>query len=291
MRNALHAQQGIALIAVLAFLAVMSLIAMGVVSAARTSVSGASRHLARAQAQAAIESAIDVAASTLAEARGTAPPILSTPKLFEIAGFRVKVTVRAERAKIDLNFADAELLAALFHAAGADRDKAQALAAAIEDWRDGDELVHLNGAEKRQYAEAGFNYEPANRLFATIGELQFVLGMDQKLFACVRPQLTTLTQAPGIQVESASPMIRRELGLDQATSAGAAVVVDQLITPGDVYEITAELDDQKRNLRRAERVSVRITGNPADPFWVLDIEPSAPIDDAARRACPKRESR
>lgn len=288
MRNARHNQQGIALIAVLGFLAVMSLIAMGVVSVARTTLSGASRHLARAQAQAAVESAVDTAANTLSEARGTAPSILSRPRIFEVAGFRVKVSVRPERAKIDLNFADTDLLAALFRAAGTGPDKAQALAAAIEDWRDGDDLVHLNGAEKRQYEEAGLAYAPANRLFATVGELQFLLGMDATLFACIRPQLTTLTQAPGIQVESASPMIRRELGLDQPGTTDPGIVVDQLIAPGDVYEITAELDDDARHLRRAERVSVRITGNPDDPFWILDIQPSAPVDDAARRACPQR---
>lgn len=293
LANPLNAgERGIALIAVLGFLATMSLLAIGVVSAARTTVTNASRHLVRAQAQAAIESGIDFAANQLAQARGTAPALLSQPETLEIGGFRVQVSVRPERAKVDLNFADAELLATLFRAGGASHDDAQALAASVEDWRDGDDLLHLKGAEFRQYKEQGLDYGPANGFFVSVDELRLVLGMTGQIYACVRPQLTILTQSPGIELEMAAPMIRRALGLEERSeangAAGASVIASQLITPGQVFEITARLEDSVRQVKRSERVMIRITGDPNDPFWSLNIEPAIPLEAAARRHCPAK---
>ena len=287
-------ENGIALIAVLGFLATMSLLTIGVVSAARTTVANASRHLVRAQAQAAIESGIDFAANQLVQARGAAPSLLSQPETMEIGGFRVQVSVRPERSKVDLNFADADLLATLFRAGGASHDDAQALAASVEDWRDGDDLLHLNGAEHRQSEGAGLTYGPANKYFASPDELRLVLGMTEQIYACVRPQLTTLTQSPGLEVEMAAPMIRRALGLEERSDAtgqtGPSVIVGQLITPGQVYEITARLEDTARHVKRAERVMIRITGDPNDPVWSLNIEPAIPLEAAALRHCPAKSA-
>ena len=288
-------QRGIALIAVLGFLAVMSLIAIGVVSVARTTVENASRHLLRAQAQAAIESGIDYGANTLASARGTVPALLSMPETIEIGGFRVKISARSERGKVDLNFADASLLEAVFRAGGAGKEQAQALSAAVEDWRDGDDLLHLNGAERRQYEDAGLSYGPANKFFAAVGELRLLLGMTDRIFNCVRPQLTVLTQAPGIEVEAASPMMKRAMGIETALGSSpgqvASVLSNRLIAPGDVYEVSAELEDSKQKIRRSERVSVRLTGNPSDPTWSLHIEAATPSDEAAKIACPPQFDR
>ncbi|MEQ1755442.1 MAG: hypothetical protein ABL973_15070 [Micropepsaceae bacterium] len=283
-------ERGIALVAVLGFLAVMSLIVIGVVGAAHSTVSSASQQLVRAQAQAAIESGVEYAANALADARGTIPEILGSPQTLDVGGFRVKISVRPERAKIDINYADENMLGALFRSAGADGTRAQSLASAIEDWRDADDLMHLNGAEFRQYQDAGLAYGPSNRMFESVGELRLVYGMSDALFACIRPQLTILTQAPGIDIGSADPMIQREMGFEPATrsapTSGPSVVSGQLIAPGDVYEITAELDDPKRAVRRGEKVSVRVTGNPDDPYWLLNIEPVYPLREAAELACP-----
>jgi general secretion pathway protein K len=284
-------QAGIALIAVLGFLAIMSLITIAVIGSARSVVTTAAQQMARVQAQASVESAVEWAAWSLAEARGTIPDILSTPKTLVIGDLRVRVTARPERAKIDVNFADEALLAGAFRAAGADPRKAEQLASAVEDWRDGDDLLHVNGAERTQYAEAGYNYAPANRLFQSVGELRLVYGMTREIFDCVRPQLTILTQSPGIDLTAADPALLAVLGIErrsqQPGSTTASLATGQLITPGDVYEIIAETEDTTHGVRRAERASVRITGNPSDPFWILQVEPDFPLRDAATRACPK----
>jgi len=53
---------------------------------------------------------------------------------------------------------------------------------AIIDWRDEDDLVGLEGAEKEEYKEAGLSYQPPNKPFKSIEELQMVLGMNEQIF-------------------------------------------------------------------------------------------------------------
>jgi general secretion pathway protein K len=281
-------------VAVLGFLAVMSLITLGVVGASRATVVNSSRNLARVQAQAAVESAVNHAIAELVAARSLVPDIVTAPQQIQAGGFMVTVAVRPEHRKVDLNYADANLLAILFRAGGADQDTAQALAAAVEDWRDGDDLLHLNGAERSQYEEAGLKYGPANAFFQSIDELRLVRGVTEPLFACLKPEITVFSQRQGIDIDNAAPMIRTAAGLNEQDNDGRAsrsVISDQAIAAGDVFEITARLDDSKHAVRRAERVIVRVTGNPRDPYWVMSAEPAYPIEEAAKRSCPQAAAR
>jgi type II secretory pathway component PulK len=289
-RAAVRGERGIALVAVLGFLAVMSLIAIGIVGASRTTVVNASRSLVRVQAQAAVESAVNQAIAELVAARTLVPDIVAAPRRVDVDGFTVVVSARPEHTKIDLNYADATLLAIMFRAGGADPDTAQSLAAAVEDWRDGDDLLHLKGAERRDYEEAGLKYGPANAFFADIAELRLVRGVTQRLFDCLRPELTIYSQRQGIDIDNAAPLIRAAAGVDDAANEGKSkqsVISDQAIAAGDVFEIVAHLDDAKRGIRRAERVIVRLTGNPRDPYWIMNVEAAYPIEEAAKRSCPQ----
>jgi general secretion pathway protein K len=275
-------ERGVALIVVLGFLAVMSLITIGIVGAARTAATGASRELVRVQAQAAVESGVDYAINELLNARGFVPVLVTKPATITVAGFRVVVSVRPENAKVDLNYADTNLLTLLFAAGGAGQTRASALAAAVEDWRDGDNLVRVNGAERRDYEAAGLDYGPANQFFRSADELRLVLGVDQRLYDCVRSEVTILSQRPGLAIEFASAALRRAAGIQGPAVRGALE-----LRPGDVFEITARLDDAARGVRRAERAIVRLTGNPSDPYAVLSFEPARPLEEAAARGCPK----
>lgn len=283
-------QRGMALIAVLGFLVVMSLLAVSVVGAARGSMSAATRHLARVQAQAAVDSAVSIAVQQLVAARGLRPAILDAPQEIEFAGFKITVTARPESAKVDLNFADVVLLMGMFGAAGADADQASALASAVMDWRDGDDLLHVNGAEQKEYETAGLDYGPANRLFETVGELRYVLGVSDAVFSCLKPDVTVHAQRPGVDLEHASPLVRRAAGVSgdepSKQTAPQSVVSGQAIAAGEVFEIVARLKDRARKLRRSAKVVVRITGNPREPTWTLSSEPADDGTDAAKRGCP-----
>jgi general secretion pathway protein K len=112
------------------------------------------------------------------------------PYEFEFNGARVTVEITDESGKIDLNSADPTLLTSLFISVGVDLNRAEALADAIEDWRDPDDVPQKLGAEANEYRQAGLAYAPRNAPFQTVSEVQQVLGMDYELFRRIEPAVT-----------------------------------------------------------------------------------------------------
>ncbi len=105
-------------------------------------------------------------------------------------GANVTIEIVDETGKIDINLSDQKLLAAMFARAGVEPLRAEKLAGAVVDWRDPDELVSINGAEKAEYISAGLKTGPRNQYFVTVSELQQVLGMDYDLFQRIEPMVT-----------------------------------------------------------------------------------------------------
>lgn len=93
------------------------------------------------------------------------------------------VTIRSEEARLNINVIlqeqDRSLLKRLFATWGMNSDETSALVDALKDWVDADELVSLNGAEKREYEKEGFDGMPFNRPFKDLDEMSLVRGMDR----------------------------------------------------------------------------------------------------------------
>ncbi len=115
------------------------------------------------------------------------------PNDFDYEGFRVSVSITDDSGKIDLNTADVTVLTQMFVGNGIDPAKAEQLAAAIIDWRDPDDLVTPNGAESNEYKSAGYAYEPANKPFTTVSEVQQVIGMNYEIYRRIEPAITLYT--------------------------------------------------------------------------------------------------
>jgi general secretion pathway protein K len=125
------------------------------------------------------------------------------------------IRITDESGKIDLNAADEVLLSSFFQVMGLDLMDASALAAAIIDWRDPDDLVSISGAEAGEYEAAGRDYGPANAPFVTIAEVQQVLGMSYALFERIAPMLTVYSGQPQPSLAFAPPELLQALyGLD-----------------------------------------------------------------------------
>ncbi len=122
-------------------------------------------------------------------------------------GVPVKVEIRDESAKIDINAAADLLLRGLFVSVGVADDEAVKLVDAILDWRDADSLKRPNGAEEPEYRAAGLSYRPANAPFQAIEELQLVLGMRPEIYRRIAPSITVFSRQAGIN----SPFARREV--------------------------------------------------------------------------------
>lgn len=184
-------QRGVALILVVWVIALMGILLGSFALIARTE-NFESRHLldgttARYAAQAGIERAVyelrdpDLAQRWVGDGR---------PYEFDFNGARVQVELTDESGLIDINTADDTLLQSLFTSVGIDQQRAAELSAAIQDWRDPDDLPMQNGAESDAYKSAGLSYDPRNAPFQTVGEVQQVLGMDYDLFEKIESSIT-----------------------------------------------------------------------------------------------------
>jgi len=130
----------------------------------------------------------------------------------------IRVRVFSELGKIDINKADEVLLTEMMKSSAIELDKQQEIVSAILDWRDQDDLVHTNGAEKQQYEDAGLSYQPANKDFQLIDELQMVLGMTKELYQQIKPLVTVYSKQAKVNLKNASKEVIQAIGnLDQAT--------------------------------------------------------------------------
>jgi general secretion pathway protein K len=119
-------------------------------------------------------------------------------------GAAVRVGMRDESAKIDINTASDALLRGLFVSAGLPDEQADALLDAVLDWRDADTLKRLHGAEEDDYKAAGLSYRPANAPFQAIEELQLVLGMRPEVYRRIAPSITIYSRQRGVNPQVAS---------------------------------------------------------------------------------------
>ena len=103
-----------------------------------------------------------------------------------------RVTLADAGTALHLNRAGEEQLRALFAALRVDFGKADRLADAIMDWKDGDDLHRARGAEREDYLAAGAVVLPENRPFERLRDLRHVMGMTPEIYGSVRPYLTLL---------------------------------------------------------------------------------------------------
>jgi general secretion pathway protein K len=105
---------------------------------------------------------------------------------------------------VDLNTASVHLLQWLLFGLGVEADKAAALAAAIVDFRDEDDVPNRNGAESGAYRAADLRHGPKSAPFETVTELDQVLGIDLPLLARLRVVTTVHSRQRGIDPAKAS---------------------------------------------------------------------------------------
>jgi len=160
---------------------------------------------------------------------------------WQFAGAQLELRVLSESAKVDINQADAGLLAALMQQLGAGQAQAQQLAAAMVDWRDSDELPQPGGAEAGDYAAAGLPYVPANDAFQSLEEVRRVLAMPAPLFQALRPYLTIWSQRSQPEPMLAADPVLRAMGIDpvlqQSKRQSALASGGALASRGDTFSI------------------------------------------------------
>lgn len=133
------------------------------------------------------------------------------------AGAQLRVRIVDESGKVDLNAAEQPLLASLLRVAGAEPGQAEALAGAIMDWRDADDLGQPQGAaEDPQYAAAGLPYGAKDAPFESIAELELVLGMSADLYANLADHVTVHSGQANPDQRFAGAEVLRAMGMEAA---------------------------------------------------------------------------
>ncbi len=287
--RAMRRQQGIALVLALWMLVVLTVIAGSMAYSLRSELQVAASHADSARVEAAADAGVFRAILELA--RPATDPARwqgdGMPRTWQMGEISLRVVVVDEAAKADLNNAPAELLKGMFMVQGIDDPAASALADAILDWRDGDDLRQMNGAEKGEYAAAGKEYGPRNGNFESVEELRLVLGMTEEIFQRVARLVSVHSGRQGIDGAVAPRELLLALpgatpeSVDAFVSQRQALLAQGLPVPappfapvisagrlGDTFsiQVLAILRDNATFFREAV---VRVTPNPSAPFVIL----------------------
>lgn len=206
--------RGIALVLVLWVLTLLTVIAIGLTATQRTETALADNQISAARFRALADAAI---AYTILMYLMPPPELENedelpwipngVPRRWRFDGQDLTIAVSNETSRIDLNEAPPELLAALLVALEVPEDEAAAIADAIVDWRDEDDLEQLNGAEDGDYEDANRVVGAKDEPFAAIEELQQVLGVDRELYLRLAPELTVDAGGANLDEQFASPAV------------------------------------------------------------------------------------
>jgi general secretion pathway protein K len=220
---AAHADKGFALVLVLWVLSLLMIMAASFSLTMRRETGVIAGVTSGAQALAAAESGVAMAAMMLMNPDQN-KRWHTDGNIYQIQFLDALVRIRleGETGKIDLNKADQVQLQQLIAQLPIDREKQTALVSAIMDWRDQDDLVNIGGAEKNEYKEAGKLYQPRNKPFQTLEELQMVLGMDESILKQLEPLVTIYSGRSKVDFSQATKEVMLTLGVD-------AALVDQCI--------------------------------------------------------------
>ena len=278
-------QEGFILIAVLWMLA--SLATMASICAVYSAQSAVASRVPddRLQAEAAIRSAVALAAyQTLRSPKASRP----ARGAFEttIGQNRLSVQFVSEAARIDLNVASKELLSGLLVALGVDKPVADDDADRILGWRQ-KAGADASNVEAAAYRQAGLGYPPRGGPFADALELRLVMGLPPAVVDRMLPRVTVYSGKPQVNAVIADPETLAALpdltpenlaDVLQARAAGAdgKTLIAKLgpagagatFEPGDTFRtaIVVAMPDGRRV--QAEVVFRLTDGKPA-PFDLL----------------------
>jgi general secretion pathway protein K len=189
-------EKGVALLAVLWTLILLSTIAATLSTETRGDARIARNIADNAMARAAADAGVQRGILDLLDSRGGRQLDAArfspdgADHVWSFGASVVLISVRDELGKLNLNQASEAHLSAVLETAGVEQGQAGMLADAIVDFRDPDKIRHLQGAEEADYLAAGLSAGPKDAPFESVEELQRVLGMTREIYDQVAPFLT-----------------------------------------------------------------------------------------------------
>lgn len=274
-------ERGIALIAVLWVGVVLGALAAAVVALSRGDLDLARSQRVQAEAELAADRAARTAIYALVNGADSAIAMDGSVAAWRVPGTELRVEISSEHGRVDLNRAPPELVAELLVQAGADRDAAERLSAAITDFTDDDDFLTPFGAERPEYAAAGLA-GPKNAPLEVTDEVLGVLGMSATLYRRIADAVTVYSGRPRPRGGQEQPLVRAALGeapgappapLPAAFSVELDAAPVKLRTGGeisvsDLVRVDAEAETEA-GARAARVVVVSLRGRSGSPYTVL----------------------
>jgi general secretion pathway protein K len=190
----------------------------------------------------------------------------------------IEVSAVDEGGKVDLNTATPQVLQALFRAAGMDPQQARELSERMVEWRSAPGPASQLSEQRAAYAAAGRDYGPRNGPFASIEELQMVLGMTPAIYRKVAPVTTIWSGTTSPDPNTAPPLALAAIPGMTAQQRSAILAARQLhandpslvLNNGTTHSIRSEAtlaDGTHAVLRATIRVQMGAFGT--QPYTVL----------------------
>jgi general secretion pathway protein K len=215
----LEKQRGIALIVVLWLLVLLTVIAASHAHIIRTETRLAFNHVEASKARSLAEAGVYHAIMELLVRDETQRwPVNGSVHHIRFDAGIAAIAIRDARGLIDINHVQSVLLETVLASAGIDEAQRRALVDATLDWRDSDNLRHLNGAEDDDYRRAGLQWAARDGPFSCIEEFRYVLGMTNTLFERLAPYLTVYSGQAVVMSEFAPPWLASVLAGTRNTS-------------------------------------------------------------------------
>jgi general secretion pathway protein K len=272
-------QRGVALLLVLWACTLLAILLGGYAALARTEGLQARYQFAQTRAHYAAEAGLMRAVYGLQNPQAKQRWIGDgRPYTFQYDDATITLSAIDESGKVDLNAASPDVLLGLFKASGMKQADAQALADHVVDWRNPVGLEGETDSQRAAYVAAGRDYGPRNGPFASVEELQMVLGMTPALYRQVAPVLTLWSGsaspdpniAPPLALAAIPGMTPEQQNAIQAARLKNANDPSLVLNNGTTHSIRSEAtlaDGTRAILRATIRVQAGQVG--AQPYAVL----------------------
>jgi len=263
-------QGGVALAILVWFLAAMSLLVAGIVMLSRVDIKLTQLHIARAQAEAAADGAIQLALAQMLQPDEKGQPAQQTSQslVLPFGGMNVRVDITPLSGLVNLNQAPEELLFLLFSTVeGLDESAARALAFNVVEWRTPG--MHSDAAVQPPAQDAARSQSPGdptdpdapgNRRFEAIEDLLLVAGVDRRVYEAVQDGIyVSQDEQSGVDWAAAPVPVLRTLMGGNTESAQALAESrlgdeqDRLVAPSDI-----DLSYQEARVKSSYRVDALV---------------------------------
>jgi len=264
-------QRGLALVMVLWLVVLMSIIATGHAFNVHTEVRLAAMHVQSAKARGLVDSGMSYSIMRLLTDDSSKPlPLDGTMQMISFDDIPVRIAVRDATGFIDLNTAGPDLLRMLITALSVSQDRKELIIAANLDWRDADDLNHIDGAEAQDYLANGYRWTPPqNGNFSSVEELRYVMGMTEQLFEEMAPFLTVHSEQAGLNLEFAAPFLINAMSGQRVTPAPISRSRSTASSGSGTYHVYVSAPGAGDTGGASAEAIVRLTNDDQKPYVLL----------------------